>query len=170
MEHILTQCIAPPRRIIWNLAKQTWPHREYVWPQISTGLIIGCGTISEPRKLNQEERIEPNHRRSTHKAESRLLQILITESAHPIWVLRCERVIHTRNHPTDEIQTRWRRAINERLTIDKITATKLKRDKTYTNIIKHTWEKLLQNDEGALPTNWLHNSEVLVGSRPSTMF
>jgi hypothetical protein len=81
------------------------------------------------------------------------------------WVLRCERVIQEKQHTENEIKKRWLRAINERLTIDKITATKVKRNDgftTVTTLVVETWEQAL-NKEGGLPLNWLTNREVLVG-------
>ncbi|KAI0277901.1 hypothetical protein BC826DRAFT_927494, partial [Russula brevipes] len=168
MEHILTQCDALPRKLVWDLAKRTWPDRHYEWPQISSGIILGCGTITEP-KLTQQD--APHHARwkPPQKAMSRLLQILLTEAAHLIWVLRCERVIHEKQHTKEEIEKRWIRNINERLTTDKIAATKIKRDKTYTKLIKDTWEQVLRK-EGDIPSDWMSNNEVLVGRRPFSMF
>ncbi|KAI0302476.1 ribonuclease H-like protein, partial [Russula brevipes] len=163
MEHILTQCTALPTETIWSLAKSAWPHQEFQWPEISTGLILGCGAIPSPKRSPNHQ--EPPGPRNT-KGATRLLQILISEAAHLIWVLRCERVIQKRVHTAQEIKTRWTRAINERLTTDKIAAIMIKRNKTYTKLIKNTWEKLLLS-EGTLPNNWLHRSEVLVGRRPS---
>ena len=53
--------------------------------------------------------------RTNHGAK-RLLQILLSEAAHLIWVLRCERVIRDpddppRFHTEEEINARWLRAI-----------------------------------------------------------
>jgi hypothetical protein len=114
-----------------------------------------------------------NHKRGA----KRLLQILISEAAHLIWVLRCERVIvddsdenqaeeqiPRRTHTNTEIKSRWLKAINTRLIEDKITATKVKRDKTSTLKVKETWELLLKKS-AELPHNWVHNREVLVGRR-----
>ena len=63
----------------------------------------------------------------TQKGATRLLQILISEAAHLIWVLRCERVIQEKRHEGREIVARWEKAINRRLTNDKITATIIKK-------------------------------------------
>ncbi|KAH9008310.1 hypothetical protein EDB85DRAFT_1837444, partial [Lactarius pseudohatsudake] len=57
----------------------------------------------------------------------RLLQILLSESAHLIWVTRCERTIQLKEHSTEEIERRWLAQINRRLINDKIIATKIKR-------------------------------------------
>jgi hypothetical protein len=63
-----------------------------------------------------------------------------------------------------EIDKRWNRAINERLTTDRITTHKTKRDKKFTKLARNTWEKLLKRN-GILPENWFQNREVLVGIR-----
>jgi hypothetical protein len=49
-----------------------------------------------------------------------------------------------------------------RLTDDKITATRIKREDGFTTLVVDTWEQAL-NKEGGLPINWIHESEVLVG-------
>ena len=48
MKHILTQCPELSVRIAWRLAKDTWPHTNIPWPDISIGLILGCGSITTP--------------------------------------------------------------------------------------------------------------------------
>ena len=67
-------------------------------------------------------------------------------------------------HEGNEIKARWLRAINARLTNDKITATRIKREKGFTNLVVNTWEQVL-NKSGDLPNYWLNNREVLVGRR-----
>jgi hypothetical protein len=62
------------------------------------------------------------------------------------------------------IQTRWLKVINARLTEDKITATKVKRDKKSLHQAKETWEPILKRSAN-IPHNWVHNCEVLVGRR-----
>ncbi len=60
---------------------------------------------------------------------------------------------------------KWFRAINTRLMEDKITATRIKREQTYT---KRTWEPILSFNAdlpNSEPNIWLTNSEVLVGRR-----
>ena len=91
--------------------------------------------------------------------------ILISEAAHLIWVLRCERAIHERHHTDNEINMRWRNIINARLISDKIIATKIKHESKFTNLDKSTWRPLLIKDS-PLPHNWISNREVLVGMRP----
>ncbi len=80
------------------------------------------------------------------------------------WVLRCERVVQERTHSESEIQARWFRAINTRLTDDKVIATRVKQDQTFTKRVTSTWEPIL-SVTADLPNNWLSNREVLVGRR-----
>ena len=91
--------------------------------------------------------------------------ILISEAAHLIWVLRCERVIGGKQHSDNVVSIRWKNAINTRLTCDKIIATKIKRENIFTNLVINTWETLLKK-EGPIPHNWINHHEVLVGRRP----
>jgi len=97
-----------------------------------------------------------------HQAPTRLFQILLSESAYLIWVLRCERVIQEKTITNREIKARWYRAINDRLTIDKVTATKIIRTKEFTKLVEGTWEPILRKGM-ELPVNWLQCCEVLVG-------
>ena len=65
----------------------------------------------------------------------------------------------------DEVKTQWLKAINTRLTKDKITATKIKHDELTTRLIKKTWEPILKQYLD-LPNDWLRYCEVLVGRNP----
>ena len=161
MDHILTQCTAHPVRTIWTLARTYWPHEDTPWPDINLGIILGCGSITIPTPPWREDH---RGRITNCTGKTRLLQILISESAHLIWALRCERVIRQKVHTINEIKNRWYRAINKRLTDDKIIAAKIKRDKSTTKWVRDTWEKVLKM-EGEPPTQWVYHSEVLVGRR-----
>ncbi|KAH9049819.1 ribonuclease H-like domain-containing protein [Lactarius deliciosus] len=130
MTHILLYCRTNSVDLIWEMAKDLWPYDPDKWPPMNLGLVLGG------------------------KGTSRLLQILVSEAAHLIWVLRCERVIQERTHSPHEIKTRWLNVINKRLTEDKIIATKL---------VEATWGKVLRKFSDP-PYNWIHNREVLVGS------
>jgi len=124
ISHIITQCKEKSTQLIWDLAKNFWPHRNILWPEIDLGTILGCGCINvcpvRPTRNNQRQR-----KKTTHHGPTQLLQILLSESAYLIWVLRCERVIQEKTITEREISTRWHRAINKRLTINEVTATKL---------------------------------------------
>ncbi len=91
--------------------------------------------------------------------------ILITEVAHLIWVLRCERVIRGKQHSDAVISMRWKNTINTRLMSDKIIVTRIKCKNKFTNLVINTWETLLKKDR-PLPHNWINHHKVLVGRRP----
>jgi len=97
-----------------------------------------------------------------HHGPTQLLQILLSESVYLIWVLRCERVIQEKIITERKISTRWHHAINERLTINEVTTTKLIRNRKYTELIKGTWELAIKKTRGTL-AHQPHQSEVLVG-------
>jgi len=97
-----------------------------------------------------------------HKGPTWLLQILLSESVYMIWVLRCERVIQEKALSDGKIRARWHRVINERLTIDKVTALKITRTNEFTKQVEDTWEPALRK-EGEIPVQWMYCSEVLVG-------
>jgi ribonuclease HI len=165
MEHILTRCNAPTRRKVWELARETWPHAPEIWPNINLGIILGIGALNLPVRRANRNRAENNqHPTPGPRATLRLLQIFISEAAHLVWVLRCERVIQEKTFNNQTIRNRWHRAINDRLTTDRITAYQSKRDHQFTKLAKRTWKKLLKQ-YGTLPVNWFQNREVLVGIR-----
>ena len=63
MTHILIHCRATPVRAIWSLAREHWPHENLQWPNITLGMILGCGSIvkiSHPEPNNEEN--EENQR------------------------------------------------------------------------------------------------------------
>ncbi len=168
MEHILTNCQATPRRLIWSLTEDLWPHEQDLWPVISIGTILGCGSITPPNQERQEnlDKGERPHQRRKMQGVGHLLQILLSEVAHLIWALRCKRVIGNPDHAHNdrEIRMHWLRAINTRLTEDKIIATKIKCDDQTIRLVKATWEPIL-NQFMDTPNDWIHNREVLVGRR-----
>ena len=167
MEHILVGCVEATANIIWRLARNSWDHDQYRWPNINFGTILGCGLLSAtPVDAGVERPLagEPPRIPKSKRGATRLLQILVSEAAHLIWVLRCERVIQEKRHNPNAIEARWLKAINRRLTEDKITATKIKRDKQFTKLIESTWENLLTMTADP-PHDWIKNSEVLVGRR-----
>ena len=161
MSHILTQCRETNTHVIWRLAMDLWPHRNIPWPEITLGTILGCGCINlrqgRARGSNQRQT-----RRTTAQGPSQLFQILVSESAYLIWVLRCERVIQEKPLSVEEIRARWYRTINERLTIDKVTATKIIRTNQFKKLVEETWELALKK-KMEIPANWMACSEVLVG-------
>jgi ribonuclease HI len=169
MEHILASCPATARNLIWALTKDLWPHTQHPWPDISLGIILGCGSLTLPHEEQHQDNLderEIRNQRANKNGAKRLLQILISEASHLIWVLRCERVVRDppRIHTISEIETRWLQTINKRLTDDKIIATRIKRDEQSLRKVKETWEPVLRRFSD-LPHNWVYKREVLVGIR-----
>jgi hypothetical protein len=58
--------------------------------------------------------------------------------------MRCEQAIHKKTHSETEIRRRWLQVLNRRLTEDKITATKGKKDIAHMRKTKSTWEPVLR--------------------------
>ena len=162
MSHILLACEAHPVNVAWDLAKKLWPHANLPWPVLSLGAILGCGCLITNNADQADQGVREKGLVLTLQAANRLLQITISETAHLIWVLRCERVIRDVQHSQREIQARWLKVINRRLTNDKITATKIKHNPSFTQLVEATWEDALKKSSD-LPDRWIHNHEVLVG-------
>ena len=138
MGHILTECREQTTQMVWRMAEDLWPHRSIPWPKITLGTILGCGSIN--LQPDRQRRTNQQRHNTTACGPTRLLQIILSESAYLIWVLRCEQVIQGKPLHEGEIQARWHRAINERLTIDKVTAMKIKRTQKFTKLAEETWE------------------------------
>ena len=158
MTHILTECDIPGQKEVWSLAKALWLKKHNYWPEITnSGNITGCGLI----------RFTSDDGRNKHGA-NRLYRILVSESAHLIWRLRCNRVIETNNIKEEwpskkEIQNKWMKIMNKRLALDQaMTNTRYEKKAIKDEVVPHTWSGTL-HDEGHLPDNWIRNAGVLVG-------
>ncbi|KAJ7239144.1 hypothetical protein C8J57DRAFT_1086539, partial [Mycena rebaudengoi] len=91
--------------------------------------------------------------------------ILMTESAHLIWKLRCESVIGNDGvAPTiNKVHNRRLHMINERIKIDISLTSELKYGKEYSLAsfpVLDTWKWTLKDEEG-LPENWIRGPGVL---------
>ncbi|KZT25981.1 hypothetical protein NEOLEDRAFT_1047831, partial [Neolentinus lepideus HHB14362 ss-1] len=171
LDHILTECETPARTLIWQLASDLWPETHGPFPQLTFGAILGAGLLSIHTRTpdpddsasdeDQDSEDIPGH---PHPGGTCLLQILVSESAYLLWVLRCERVIQGRVHSLHSIRARWINAINRRLSIDRIVAGKIKRSLKAVKQVVRTWRGTLA-DEDLLPTFWVNHFEVLVGIR-----
>ncbi|KAI0047111.1 ribonuclease H-like protein, partial [Auriscalpium vulgare] len=159
MQHILLECDASHRALIWHLARDLWPHGNATWPDMNIGAILACGLLT-PKPLANADAAAPR------PGHSRLLRILVAESAHLIWVLRCESTIAELTHPPGAVTTRWRRRIQERLLMDKIHASRKDRRPAAASLVRSTWKGTL-HDEDDLPPDWTSQHEVLVGIKPS---
>ncbi|KAF9471236.1 hypothetical protein BDN70DRAFT_909401 [Pholiota conissans] len=159
MEHILTMCRTSGQRVIWEAAKRLWALRGLEWPEISLGSILGCGTRI----------IRSNNRRAILPGATRLYRIIMTESAHLIWKLRCRWRIQDASNPTklptdNEIWNKWIDTINRRLQLECLQTNRARygRSTISAAVVENTWwAVLLQRDN--LPEDWVKSTGVLVG-------
>ncbi|KAF9494448.1 RnaseH-domain-containing protein [Pleurotus eryngii] len=98
-----------------------------------------------------------------------VLGIIISEFAHLIWKLRCERCIEYEDnadkfHSPLEIKRRWLGTMNRRLALDCTLTNSHKYGKRAINkhLVITTWSQIIK-DERSLPKDWFKQSGVLVG-------
>jgi ribonuclease HI len=161
LEHIITECVSTERVTTWDTANQLWRLRYDKDLPTSEGATLGSGLAN----FKKDDR-KPD------AAKNRLYRILMTESAHMIWVLRCERRITNQENPhnfhTEEaVQNRWYKKVNERMQIDCLLTNKflyenkaLKTKKVY-----DTWAKCSTSTE-ELHSEWCRRPGILVGKTP----
>ncbi|KAJ7158223.1 ribonuclease H-like protein [Mycena crocata] len=161
MEHILLECTASGQETIWKLAKQLWEMKGLQWPEITYGSIFACslGDFKDAKGKRDE-------------GANRLFRILISESAHQIWKLRCNRVFERGNDPEHyhteaEVHNKWLHCINYRLKMDILLTDSRKFGSRALNIKKvvKTWNGVLKDPEN-LPDIWVWQSGLLVGIPP----
>ncbi|KAF5376341.1 hypothetical protein D9757_008664 [Collybiopsis confluens] len=155
LDHILTECDCPGQKEIWKCAQELWSTKKSDWIQPTPGSILSTGLL-------RLKNMEGNYL----QGDSRLYRIVVSESTHLIWKLRCERVINGKqDFSTNEIRARWRKAITTRLELDCILMSGKFRKKGVTKgAIRRTWKDVLQ-DADNLPDNWTGEAGVLVGIR-----
>jgi ribonuclease HI len=161
MSHILTECPIPGQKEIWDLTRRLWEKKHNVWPETrNLGAIVGSGLANFQ---DSEGHCKPG--------ANRLYKILMSESAHLIWKLRCTRVVElgddNETWPSkQEIHNRWVHAMNRRLTLDIAMTNKHYGDKALNKyIVLQTWSGVLK-DEASLPEDWTRQTGVLVGIVP----
>lgn len=161
MDHILISCEHPARSRIWQMAKDLWPHDETTWPEISLGSIIGCDTLSiETTRRRKDRNGEVITSKEHDPGATRLLKIIISESAYLIWTLRCEREIRGTTYTDKQIRATWLKTINRRLSEDKTIATKILRKEQDINRVRDTWDRALYKRHGDLPDDWIIRNVV----------
>jgi ribonuclease HI len=161
MEHILINCTAPGQQTIWHLTQALWLMGYNTWPTPTYGTILACGLANFK-----------NDNGTILHGQNRLFSILISESAHLIWKLRCERRIQNGDDPEKlpseaEVHNRWVSTINKRLLLDQLMTNQSKYGKKALKprVVAQTWDRVLLNREN-LPRDWIRQSGVLVGMRP----
>ena len=157
LEHILLECDHLSTKLIWTLTCHLWPETTSPSPDLSLGLLLGCGNIVFPAPDDHP----------TDKGASRLLQILLSEALHLIWVLRCERTIQGASHSPTAVMTRWKNKLNQHISTDRFLASFFERKKFTWNLVHHTWTPVLQPFYPSLDPDWVTKDEVLVGINPT---
>jgi len=161
LAHIITECDSVEKNTVWDQTNELWKRRYNSDIPTSEGAVLGGGLASFTKE---------NGRPDTGK--NRLYRILITEAAHLIWVLRCERRISGGDNPEgfhsqEAVKNRWHKKINERMQIDCLLTNKYlyetRAQKTKT--VYKTWEKCSTNTED-LHRDWCRHPGVLVGKTP----
>ncbi|TFK63672.1 RnaseH-domain-containing protein [Pluteus cervinus] len=158
MAHILTECQASGQDTIWKLAQHLLEAKNIDWWSPTIGGLLGSGLTN----LRNDE----GKRLTGHE---RLYRIVMTESMHLIWKLRCEWRIsedsnRQRQHTVTEIENRWMWTINSRLRTDiTLTNRKVYGNKSMSpKQVKATWRGVLEK-EGDLAEGWASSTGVLVG-------
>ncbi|KAJ7587774.1 hypothetical protein C8J56DRAFT_786334 [Mycena floridula] len=160
MEHILFECRRPGQVQLWNLAQLLWKGKNLPWPQMSMGLALGCGLV----KFYNDDK----HR--LYGAE-RLFRIVVAETMHAIWKIRCDVVLKRNNSPIAiaKAHNTWVQALNERLKYDCFMTNQARYGKRALNpkLVLCTWSGVLK-DKNDLPDSWIMEPKVLVGIEPIT--
>jgi hypothetical protein len=154
MDHILTQCETPGQKEIWELVGKLWTQKHLEWRQPWIGNIITCA-------LTEFKTDDGKHA----PRANRLWRIIVSESAHLIWKLRCERVIRNENTPftPEEITNKWNKMVKTRIEIDcNMTSPKYGKKALKIKVVAQTWKGALENEED-LPSSWIEVCGVLVG-------
>src|SRR5204863_6882729 len=106
------------------------------------------------------------------KGQSRLYKIVMLESPHLIWRVRCQRRITNEDKPelfqTDvEIHNQWVSMMNKCLRTNCLRINKIKWGKNALSkhLVLQTWGKVVDNHETLLD-DWTQQAGVLVGIRP----
>lgn len=158
LHHILFECKMTGQEVVWGLAKKAWTRTGLDWPSTTVDLILGAGLITARNAAGK-----------ALKGRTRLLQIILTESAYLIWLLRCEwRIGREQNtmetHTAKEIEARWRTTITKRLRTDWAMTSKLVygRKALQPWLIAETWHNIALNRHSVHPD--IVRTGVLVGN------
>ena len=156
MEHVLTQCEIPGQAEIWKLAKELWSMRgaSIPWIDPTFGNILASPSVTYKA---QQGGGKPD------KGSTRFYRILMTESAHLIWRIRCERVIQSQETTPREVHNRWVDMMNKRLEMDcQMADAKYEKKALRKDFPLNTWKGALLNED-RLPADWAGENGVLVG-------
>ncbi|KAI0683372.1 hypothetical protein BC835DRAFT_1471026 [Cytidiella melzeri] len=148
INHILAECVAPDCTRIWALCEALWQLKASAtpWPGKHIGNLLGAplADFTTPEGKRQPGLL-------------RFYRIMMTESTHLIWRLRCERRIDREGetHSIREIDRKWMTAMNIRVTMDsELTKPKYGQRKLPKQLVLRTWSNVLNRDRD-LPLDWI---------------
>lgn len=153
MDHILTKCQANGQAQVWQLAQKLWFQKDGTFLATTLGTILANPSIMIKGNIKMKN------------GANRLYRLIMSELAHLIWKMRCERVIQKKDEEVSSIQikNRWIETLNARLELDqKMTNSKYEKKSISIKLVQNTWKNTLKG-EGLLPQNWVTDSRVLVG-------
>ena len=135
LEHVLTDCQASGQQIIWPLVQSLFEKRGIDRGNVTIGNILG-GTMSY---------IKNKHGRPD-KGANRLAIIVMTESLHLIWKIRCEWKMDRdadieKLHTKEELTRRWTHTIRRRMKLDQALAkVTIRGNKVNKLLMQSTWQ------------------------------
>ncbi|KAF6753980.1 ribonuclease H-like domain-containing protein [Ephemerocybe angulata] len=160
LNHILTECRTSGQETIWKLAQRAWGATGLPWPEISLERILGVGNI-----------VVKNDQGKVLEGRTRLLRIIVSESAYLAWLDRCEwRIGREQNplrlHTKKEITAQWKSIIGRRFRIDWALTNKAafgKRALRHAEV-KRTWKGLTMANNDKMLRDDIFAEGVLVGN------
>jgi ribonuclease HI len=152
-QHIIQECSSTERKTVWKAANRLWKTRYDDDLPTTEGAVLGCGLASFTRGDGKPD-----------APKNRLYRILMSESAHLIWILRCERRIRDEDHSERAIYNRWDRKINDRMRVDCLLTNEYLFEKKAlkTKKVYDTWTKYSTSTTD-LRRDWCRQPGVLVG-------
>ncbi|KAH9847291.1 ribonuclease H-like protein [Lenzites betulinus] len=157
MEHILCECDSIECRTVSKLVKCILEKKGSLTSLWAYGTIMGIASYNGNPADGRGE-----------SGASRLARIVVAESAHLIWKLRCQRVIEwcddqQKEHCTVQVTNKWYAAMNARLKMDiALTHKRWASSRIQKSVVLATWRGVVR-DEKSLPDDWTSESGVLVG-------
>ena len=158
LAHIVAECDSTECNTVWEQANALWKRRYNTPLPTSEGAVLGAGLANFRREDGKPD-----------AAKNRLYRILMTESTHLIWVLRCERRIANGDNPhnyhtADAVRKRWNNKINERLQIDCLLTNVYLYDRKAlkTKVVYYTWTECSTNTED-FHREWCKHPGFLAG-------
>ncbi|TFK24743.1 hypothetical protein FA15DRAFT_591878, partial [Coprinopsis marcescibilis] len=161
LDHILFEGSASGQDTIWEFAKQIWTTIGLSWPRPHMGLILGTNLVS----------VYTPDRKKELTGHSRLLRIILSESAYLIWLVGCKWRVGDEHDPhkfpkKETIEDRWLFILNKRLHYDRILTDRKSYGEKALNakLVERTWALLFKTElsSGDYPLDWITNLGVLV--------